>query len=417
MRNGRRVVITGIGVVAPNGIGKQAYWDSLVSGKSGVDWITDFDTDPYPCKVAAKVHDFNPGDFVNLKRAKQWGRFSQFAVAAARLALEDSKLKISKESPERVLICIGNAMNGSSDVFDVARVGWDRQGLSGIPNLSGIEYAAHAPATHVSTELQIRGQALTIASACSTGLDVVQWAADKIGEGKADIVFAGSTEAPLSEFCFATLCAFGSISTFNENPLKASRPFDLKRAGLVLGEGSAILVVEELEHALDRDAPIYAEVLGCGTGNEAGVESRRSASQIAVSQSITSALSRARLEPSQLDYVNAHGNAMPDYDRVDTQGLRDSLGVAAYSTPVSSVKSMIGHAMGAAGALQVAATCLALSNSVIPPTINYEIPDPACDLDYVPNFARVSRLRTALVNAHAIGGTYSALVLGVPDIR
>jgi 3-oxoacyl-[acyl-carrier-protein] synthase II len=417
MRNGRRVVITGIGVVAPNGIGKQAYWDSLVSGKSGVDWITDFDTDPYPCKVAAKVQDFNPGDFVNLKRAKQWGRFSQFAVAAARLALEDSKLKISKESPERVLICIGNAMNGSSDVFDVARVGWDRQGLSGIPNLSGIEYAAHAPATHVSTELQIRGQALTIASACSTGLDVVQWAADKIGEGRADLVFAGSTEAPLSEFCFATLCAFGSISTFNENPLKASRPFDLKRAGLVLGEGSAILVVEELEHALDRDAPIYAEVLGCGTGNEAGVESRRSASQIAVSQSITSALSRARLEPSQLDYVNAHGNAMPDYDRVDTQGLRDALGVAAYSTPVSSVKSMIGHAMGAAGALQVAATCLALSNSVIPPTINYEIPDPACDLDYVPNFARVSRLRTALVNAHAIGGTYSALVLGVPDIR
>lgn len=417
MRNGRRVVITGIGVVAPNGIGKQAYWDSLVSGKSGVDWITDFDTDPYPCKVSAKVQDFNPGDFVNLKRAKQWGRFSQFAVAAARLALEDSKLRISKESPERVLICIGNAMNGSSDVFDVARVGWDRQGLSGIPNLSGIEYAAHAPATHVSTELQIRGQALTIASACSTGLDVVQWAADKIGEGRADLVFAGSTEAPLSEFCFATLCAFGSISTFNENPLKASRPFDLKRAGLVLGEGSAILVVEELEHALDRDAPIYAEVLGCGTGNEAGVESRRSASQIAVSQSITSALSRARLEPSQLDYVNAHGNAMPDYDRVDTQGLRDSLGVAAYSTPVSSVKSMIGHAMGAAGALQVAATCLALSNSVIPPTINYEIPDPACDLDYVPNFARVSRLRTALVNAHAIGGTYSALVLGIPDIR
>jgi len=417
MRNGRRVVITGIGVVAPNGIGKQAYWDSLVSGKSGVDWITEFDTDPYPCKVAAKVQDFNPGDFINLKRAKQWGRFSQFAVAAARLALEDSKLEISQESPDRVLICIGNAMNGSGDVFDGARVGWDRQGLAGIPNLSGIEYAAHAPATHVSTELHIRGQALTIASACSTGLDVVQWAADKIGEGKAEIVFAGSTEAPLSEFCFATLCAFGSISTFNENPLKASRPFDLKRAGLVLGEGSAIFVIEELQHALDRDAHIYAEVLGFGTGNEAGVESRRSASQVAVSQSITSALARAHLDPNQLDYVNAHGNAMPDYDRVDTEGLRSALGRAAYSTPVSSVKSMIGHAMGAAGAMQVAATCLALSNSIIPPTINYEVPDPTCDLDYVPNFARVSRLRTALVNAHAIGGTYSALVLGAPDLR
>lgn len=417
MRNGRRVVITGIGVVAPNGIGKQAYWDSLVAGKSGVDWITEFDTDPYPCKVAAKVQDFNPDDFITPRRGKQWGRFSHFAVAAARLALEDSRLRISRESPNRVLICIGNAMNGSGDVFDVARVGWDQQGLTGIPNLSGIEFAAHAPATHVSTELQIRGQALTIASACSTGLDVIQWAADKIVDGKADVVFAGSTEAPLSEFCFATLCAFGSISTFNDPPLKASRPFDLRRAGLVLGEGSAIMVVEELEHALDRDAHIYAEVLGFGSGNEAGAESRRSASQVAVSQSISSSLADAHLEPSQLDYVNAHGNAMPDYDRVDTEGLRASLGRAAYSIPVSSVKSMIGHAMGAAGALQVAATCLALSNSIIPPTINYEVPDPACDLDYVPNVARISRLRTALVNAHAIGGTYSALVLGVPDIK
>jgi 3-oxoacyl-[acyl-carrier-protein] synthase II len=417
MRNGRRVVITGIGVVAPNGIGKQAYWDSLVAGKSGVDWITEFDTAPYPCKVAAKVQDFNPDDFINPRRAKQWGRFSQFAVAAARLALEDSRLRISRESPDRVLICIGNAMNGSGDVFDVARIGWDQQGLSGIPNLSGIEFAAHAPATHVSTELQIRGQALTIASACSTGLDVIQWAADKVVDGRADVVFAGSTEAPLSEFCFATLCAFGSISTFNDPPLKASRPFDLRRSGLVLGEGSAIMVVEELEHALDRDAHIYAEVLGFGSGNEAGSESRRSASQVAVSQSISSGLAEAHLEPSQLDYVNAHGNAMPDYDRVDTEGLRASLGRAAYSIPVSSVKSMIGHAMGAAGALQVAATCLALSNSIIPPTINYEVPDPACDLDYVPNVARISRLRTALVNAHAIGGTYSALVLGVPDIK
>jgi 3-oxoacyl-(acyl-carrier-protein) synthase len=308
-------------------------------------------------------------------------------------------------------------MNGSGDVFDVARVGWDQQGLSGIPNLSGIEFAAHAPSTHVSTELQIRGQALTIASACSTGLDVVQWAADKISDGRADVVFAGSTEAPLSEFCFATLCAFGSISTFNDPPLRASRPFDRRRAGLVLGEGSAIMVVEDLEHALDRDAHIYAEVLGFGTGNEAGAESRRNASQVAVSQAISSGLAAARLEPSQLDYVNAHGNAMPDYDRIDTEGLRASLGRAAYSIPVSSVKSMIGHAMGAAGAFQVAATCLALSNSVIPPTINYQVPDPDCDLDYVPNVARVSRLRTALVNAHAIGGTYSALVLGVPDIK
>jgi len=412
MRNGRRVVITGIGVVAPNGIGKQAFWDSLVAGRSGVDWITEFNTDPYPCKVAAKVKDFDPGDFMNSRRAREWGKFSQFAVAASKMARDDARLDLTKEPPQRVLACIGNAMNGSGDVFDIARIGWQKGGLSGIPVLSGIEFAAHAAATHVSTELGISGQALTVASACSTGLDVIQWATEKILDGTASVVFAGSTEAPLSEFCFATLCAFGSISTFNDPPLKASRPFDLRRQGLVLGEGSAVMVVEELEHALDRDAFIYAEVLGFGTGNEAGVKDRREASQVALSQSIASALAQAVLTPQQIDYVNAHGNAMPDFDRVDTEALRASFGPSAYSIPVSSIKSMVGHAMGAAGSLQVAATCLTLAHSIIPPTINYEVPDPACDLDYVPNVARVCRVRRALVNAHAIGGTYSALILG-----
>lgn len=415
MRNGRRVVITGIGVVAPNGIGKQAYWDSLVAGQSGVDWITEFSTDPYPCKVAAKVKDFVPGEFMNWRRAREWGRFSQFAVAAAIMARDDARIDLSLELPHRVLVCVGNAMNGSGDVFETARVGWEKEGLSGIPALSGIEFAAHAAATHVSHELGIRGQALTVSSACSTGLDVIQWASEKILEGSASVVFAGSTEAPLSEFCFATLCAFGSISTFDDPPLKASRPFDLRRQGLVLGEGSAIMVVEELEHAIDRGAFIYAEVLGFGTGNEAGLHNRREASQVALRQSIDSALAQAALSPQQIDYVNAHGNAMLDYDRIDTEALRASFGPTIYNIPVSSIKSMIGHAMGAAGSLQVAATCLALANSVIPPTINYEVPDPACDLDYVPNFARVCRVRRALVNAHAIGGTYSALILGVPD--
>ena len=409
------MVITGIGVVAPNGIGKQAYWDSLVAGRSGVDWITEFNTDPYPCKVAAKVKDFDPADFMNWRRARERGRFSQFAVAASKMARDDAGLDLSKEPPQRVLACIGNAMNGSGDVFDVARTGWEKDGLAGIPTLSGIEFAAHAAATHVSTELGIRGQALTLASACSTGLDVIQWAAEKILDGTASIVFAGSTEAPLSEFCFATLCAFGSISTFNDPPLKASRPFDLRRQGLVLGEGSAVMVVEELEHALDRGAFIYAEVLGFGTGNEAGIQNRRDASQLALRQSIDSALAQAALMPEQIDYINAHGNAMPDYDRIDTEALRASFGQCAYSIPVSSIKSMVGHAMGAAGSLQVAATCLTLAHSIIPPTINYEVPDPACDLDYVPNIARVCRVRRALINAHAIGGTYSALILGVPD--
>ena len=415
MRHGRRVVITGIGVVAPNGIGKQAYWDSLVAGRSSVDWITEFNTDPYPCKVAAMVKNFDPGAFMNWRRAREWGRFSQFAVAAAKMARDDARLDLSRVPPQRILVCVGNAMNGSGDVFDIARVGWEKNGLSGIPTMSGIEFAAHAAATHVSDELGIRGQALTLSSACSTGLDVIQWASEKIQDGSASIVFAGSTEAPVSEFCFATLCAFGSISTFNDPPLRASRPFDRRRQGLVLGEGSAIMVVEELEHALDRKAFVYAEVLGFGSGNEAGVQNRREASLVALRQSMDSALRDAELTPQQIDYVNAHGNGMPDYDRVDTEALHASFGRTAYSIPVSSIKSMVGHAMGAAGSLQVAATCLTLAHSVIPPTINYEVPDPACDLDYVPNVARFCRVRRALVNAHAIGGTYSALILGAQD--
>ena len=418
MKNGRRrVVITGLGVVAPNGIGKQAFWESLVAGKSGVDWITSFDTSPYPCKVAAEVKDFRPDDFMNARRSAQWGRFSKLGVAAARLALDDSKLNLSQVPADRVLACIGNAMNGSGDVYDIAEGGFDKTGLAGIPGESGFEFAAHAPASHVSTELGIRGQGMTIASACATGLDVVQWAAGQIEADLADVVLAGSTEAPVSEFCFATLCVLRNVvSTFDDPPLRASRPFDRRRQGLVLGEGAGICVIEELEHALDRGAHIYAEVLGFGSGNEGTATVRRHVREAALSQAITTALTRSGLTPAQIDYVNVHGNSMFDYDQVDTRAFQISLGPAAASIPFSSIKSMIGHAMGAAASLQVVSTCLTMDTGIVPPTINYEVPDPECDLDYVPNVARVSRVRNALINAHAIGGTYSVLALGTPSL-
>jgi 3-oxoacyl-[acyl-carrier-protein] synthase II len=414
MKNHRRVVLTGLGVIAPNGIGKQAFWESLIAGKSGVDWITAFDPTPYPCKVAAEVKDFRPQDFMR-GRTAHWGRFSKFAVAAARLALDDSKLNLKSTVGDRVLVCIGNAMNGSGDVYDIARIGFDRTGLAGIPKESGFEFAAHAPSSHVSRELGITGQGVTMASACSTGLDVLQWASDQVAAGKADVVFAGSTEAPISEFCFATLCALrDAISTFDDPPLRASRPFDLRRSGLVLGEGAAVCVVEELEHAQDRGAHIYAEVLGFGSGNEGGIGAKRHSRELALANAIAEALDRAAVTPGQIDYVNIHGNSMPDYDVVDTRAFRKVLGNAADNIPFSSVKSMIGHAMGAAASFQIAATCLSLEHGIIPPTINYEIPDPNCDLDYVPNNARTCRIHTALINAHAIGGTYSAAVLSSP---
>ena len=414
MRRSRRVVITGLGVVAPNGIGKDAFWDALVAGKSAVDYITAFDATTYPCRVAAEVRDFKPEDFMHVRRTKHRGRFSQFAVAAAKLAVADSRLKIAGEVPGRVLACIGTAMNGSGDVYETARVGFQKSGLEGIPLMSGVEFAAHAPVSHVSVELGLRGQGMTLASACATGLDTIQWARTEIGNGHADVVIAGSTEAPISEFCFATLCALGALSKFNDPPLRASRPYDLRRDGLVLGEGACVFVVEDLEHARDRGAPIYAEVLGFGSGNEGGFATKVNAPELALRDAILSGLASANETPASIDYVNAHGNSLPDYDLIETRAIRDAFGKAAYNVPISSIKSMIGHAMGAAAGFQVAATCLTILHGIIPPTINYETPDPECDLDYVPNHARTSRVQTALINAHAMGGTHSVLILGAP---
>jgi len=415
MKNPRRVVITGLGVVAPNGIGKDTFWQNLIAGKSAIDYITAFDPSPYPCHVAGEVRDFDPKAFMHPRRTKHRGRFSQFAVAAAKLALADAKLDLAAEHPRRVVACLGNSMNGAGDVYETARVAYDKNGMRGIPIMSGIEFAAHAPVSHVSAELGIRGQGMTIASACATGLDAIKWGSDKIQKGEADIVFAGSTEAPISEFCFATLCALGALSKFDDPPLKASRPYDRRRDGLVLGEGAAICVLEELDHARDRGAHIYAEVLGYGAGNEGGFGTKINAAELALAEAIISCLASASLNQNEVDYINAHGNSLPDYDLIETRAFRAAFGNAAYSIPTSSIKSMIGHAMGAASAFQAAASCLTLEHSIIPPTINYDSPDPECDLDYVPNEARTSRVRTVLINAHAMGGTHSVLVLGKPE--
>lgn len=415
MKNSRRVVITGLGVVAPNGIGKDAFWQNLIAGKSAVDYITAFDASPYPCQVAAEANAFNPTDFMHARRTKHRGRFSQFAVAAAKLALQDAWLDLSQEIPDRVAACVGNAMNGSGDVYETARIGFEKTGVGGIPLMSGIEFAAHAPVSHVSAELGIRGQAITLASACSTGLDAIQWGTSQIKCGQADLVFAGSTEAPISEFCFATLVALGAISKFNDPPQKASRPYDLRRDGLVLSEGSSICILEDLDHAIARSARIYAEVFGFGSGNEGGYNGKLDASELALRDAIAGALHAAGRTPNDIDYINAHGNSLPDYDLVETRAFRDAFGAAAYNIPISSIKSMIGHAMGAAASFQVAATCMTLEQGIVPPTINYEVPDPECDLDYVPNEARVSRVRTALINAHAMGGTHSVLILGAAE--
>jgi 3-oxoacyl-[acyl-carrier-protein] synthase II len=361
------------------------------------------------------VTQFRPEEFMHPRRLAHRGRFSQFAVAAAKLALEDAGLQLADERPERVAACLGTSMGGIGDVYEQARAGFEQLGYRGMPSLSALEYAPHAPVSHVSVELRILGQALTISSACATGLDALEWGYRRIAAGGADLVLAGATDAPVAPFAFAALCALGILARRDAPPWDAPRPYDLRRDGLVLGEGAAVCVLEELDHARRRSAAIYAELLGFGAGNEGGYGPRTDAAELALSGAIRSALASARVDPSEIDYICAHGNALPDYDLIETRAFKRVFGPRAYRIPVSSI-TMIGHAMGAASALQVAASCLALRHRTIPPTLNLETPDPECDLDYVPSRARTARLRRVLVSAHAMGGTHAVVILVEPSV-
>lgn len=406
--------MTGLGVVAPNGTGKDAFWENLVAGNSAIRPISLFDASPYPCRVAAEILNFQPENFMRPARTKHRGRFSQLAVAAAKLAVQDARLELKRVRADRVRICVGTSMAGIGDVTEGARLGFARSGFSGIPVLSGLEFAAHAPVAHVSGELGIQGQAMTLGSACTTGVDAVDWATTQIADGYADLALAGATDAPLAELAYATLSSLGILTRYAGPPQRASRPYELNRDGMVLGEGAAVILLEEMNHAVSRGASVYAEVLGYGHGNEGGYGPRTDAAEKALADAIGTAIARAGLAAQDIDYINAHGNGLPDYDLIETRAFKDALGPQAYNIPVSSIKSMIGHAMGAASAIQVVASCLTLQHGIIPPTINLDAPDPECDLDYVPFKPRVARVRYVLLNAHAMGGTHAVLIMGAP---
>lgn len=407
----RRVVITGLGVVAPNGIGKDAFWANLIAGHSAVDYITAFDASDFPCKVAAEVKNFDPKDFMPARKARTMGRFSQFAVAAAKLAVEDAQLRISSELSERVKICFGTTSNGAADLYEEGHLAFLRYGLREIPTTAIVEYAAHAATNHVSTELGIRGQALTLAAGCSTGLDVVQWGAAQIQEGNAKVVIVGASEVLISPYIVAAFCVLGILSNRNDPPTQVSRPYDLKHDGMVLAEGGGAVILEDFDHALQRNAEIYAEVLSSGNKSEAKDFRKVEASGTTWAHAIRDALKNAEISPADIDAVNAHGNSVPQYDIAETNALKNALGKQAYNIPIHSLKSMIGNAHAAAGIFQVISSCLAIRKSLLPPTINLEIPDPDCDLDYVPNKARLTRIRRILLSARSMGGSCTILVL------
>jgi len=410
----RRVVITGMGAVTPIGLGVADFWAALLAGKSGIRNITAFDASRLPSRVAGEVQNFDVRDFIRQGRKPPIARFSAFAIAAARLAVEHAKLSRNGTS---VGVCVGSSVQGNADIGEGAFTKFRDQGWQSLGVGPSLEVTAHSASSYVQGELQVTGPLMTVASACCTGIDSVAWGTDQIRSGAADAALVGAAEAPLSQFTFGLFSASGFLSTWSGPAAEASRPYDRQRKGLVLSEAAGILVLEELEHAVARGAEIFGEILGYASyAEESSIREPHDRYSAALQQSILAAIGRSQLESRDIDYVCAHGNSTKFDDEAEATAHRNAFGTHAYSLTVSSIKSMIGQPFSAGGVLQVVAATLATYHNVVPPTINLTNPDPKCDLDYVPNRPRAARVKYAVVHSHSLGGqvpgSHSALVIG-----
>jgi 3-oxoacyl-[acyl-carrier-protein] synthase II len=400
----RRVVVTGVGVVSPIGIGVDHFWRALVSGTSGVGRIATFDPTGHDCQIAAELKDFDPLQWIEKKEVRKMDLFVQYAVAAAMMAVEDSQLKVSEERPDRIGVLVGTGMGGIPMLVEQHRIllekGPDRVSPFFIPGI-----ITNMASGRISMQVGAKGPNSCVSTACATGNHAIGDSFRIIQRGEADIMLAGGTEAVIAPLCVAGFSNCKALSTRNNEPERASRPFDKERDGFVMGEGSAVLIVEALDHALDRGATIYAEVIGYAMSADAYHVTAPAPGGEGAVASMQGALRDAGLAPEGVDYINAHGTSTPYNDANETLAIKRVFGEHAYRLAVSSIKSMIGHTLGAAGAIEAAATVLSLTHGILPPTINYEYLDPDCDLDYVPNKAREVPIRVALNNSFGFGGT------------
>jgi len=406
----RRVVVTGMGVVAPNGIGLNNFWDSLVHGRSAIRKITYFNASSYPCQAAAEVSDFDPNDYTDPKTAKRLAKFAQFALAASNMAIIDSKIDFDSLDPYKVGVIIGTGIGGG-DCSENQHIVFMEKGLKRISPLAAVMICTHSAAGIISCEFGIKGHNTTIASGCTSGLDAIYSAYNTIRLGDADIMLAGAGEAPITPYIVAIFCACGLLSRGNNNPKKIVKPFDVDGDGTILGEGGAILVLEELQNALKRKAKIYGEVLGYGSGNEAYNIFHIDTDGDVAAEVMKKTLNNAYLKPEDIDYINAHGNGSPEYDLNETLAIKKVFGELAYRIPVSSIKPVTGQSFAVTGVLQIIASLLAINTSIIPPTINHINPQPNCDLDYVPNQYRKCELNNVLMNSLGYGGGHTALIV------
>ncbi|HQH83444.1 MAG TPA: beta-ketoacyl-ACP synthase II [Syntrophorhabdus sp.] len=405
----RRVVVTGIGLVTPCGIGTDNVWNNILSGKSGIGPITRFNTDRFDTKFAGEVKDFNPEDYVQPKEVKKMDLFIHYALAAAHIAVKDAGLDMGKEDPERVGVVVGTGLGGLPTIEKYHSVLLERGPGRITPFFIPMLIANEAPG-HIAIQHGMKGPNLCIVTACATGAHSIGDACRIIQYGDADVMVAGGSEANLTPLTVGGFNAMKALSTRNNDPMKASRPFDRDRDGFVVAEGSGIIILEELEHAKKRGARIYAEMAGYGYNGDAYHITAPCPDGDGFIRCMRMALRDAHISPDHVDYINAHGTSTKLNDYIETLAIKEVFKAKAYRIPVSSTKSMTGHLLGAAGAVEAVFSILSIRDQVCPPTINYENPDPECDLDYVPNTARKCTINTVVSNGFGFGGTNSTLV-------
>lgn len=405
----QRVVVTGIGMVTPLGLNTKESWDGLVAGRSGVDYITAFDPEGYDTKFAAEVKGFDPANYMDRKEARRMDRFVHFAVAASREALDSAQFRVTPQNATDIGVIIGSGIGGIITLAEQLKVLFEKGPRRISPFLVPMHITDMA-AGQVSIILGPKGPNYCTTSACASGSDAVGSAYETIKRGDAKAMLAGGSEASICPLGIAGFNAARALSTRNDEPQRASRPFDLGRDGFVMAEGCCILLLESLELAQGRGAPILAEVVGYGSTGDAFHMTQPPEDDEGGVRAITMALRKAGMKPDEVGYINAHGTSTPLGDKAETRAIKTVFGEAAYKIPVSSTKSMVGHLLGAAGAFEAAVCALSIVHGIIPPTINLDHPDPDCDLDYVPNVARQTKVRAAVSNAFGFGGHNSTLV-------
>ncbi len=406
----RRVVITGVGAVSPLGTGNSNNWDALVSGTSGIDLITRFDTTDMPVKIAGEVKGFNPEDFLDKKEIKKMDLFIQYAMAAAHFAMEDSGLVINEENAERVGVLVGSGLGGlpAIEKYHIAQMEGGYKKIS--PFFIPMLIINLAPG-NISIKYGAKGPNVSSVSACATGTHSIGDAYHIIKRGDADAMIAGGTESTVTPLGIGGFAVMKALSdSHNDDPKKASRPFDKDRDGFILAEGAGIVILEEYESAKKRGAKIYAEVVGYGLTGDAYHMTAPATGGEGAARCMKMALNNAGVNPEQVTYINAHGTSTPFNDLNESLAIKSVFGDYASKLMVSSTKSMTGHLLGAAGGLEAAICCMAIDKGVVPPTINYETPDPECDLDYVPNTAREAKVEYAMSNSLGFGGTNATLL-------